>query len=184
MKKLLFFIVLLSFTTVGYSQLKGGIKGGLNLSQLDADGADASNRTGFHGGLYFEASLAGFGIMPEVLFSSQGSEFDGGGEFNLSYVQVPVLFKKSFAKVLNFHIGPQFGILLNAENEDGTDIKDSLKGSDLSLALGVGADLPAGISGGLRYVYGLSDIADDAGFGTEINSRTIQIYIGYKLFGN
>lgn len=181
-KTLLLLVAVFAFGFTQAQEIKGGIKGGLNLSSVDTDGA--SNRTGFHAGLYLDAGLAGFNIMPEVLFSSKGAEFDGGGEFNLTYVEIPVLFKKGFAKVLNVHLGPQFGLLLSAEDQDGNDLKEGLKGSDLSGVIGAGVDLPGGLSGGVRYVLGLSDINDIDGASESIKNKTIQVYIGYKLFGN
>ncbi|MEQ8926404.1 MAG: hypothetical protein RLO81_11355, partial [Fulvivirga sp.] len=63
------------------------------------------------------------------------------------------------------------------------DIKDELKGMDLSAVVGAGLNLPGGLSAGLRYVLGLSDIADNDAL-PETKNRTFQIYVGYKLFGN
>ena len=182
-KTLLLLVAVFAFGFTQAQEFKGGIKGGLNLSSVDTEGT--SGRTGFHAGLYFDAGMAGFNIMPEILFSTKGAEADnGGGELNLSYVEIPILFKKGFAKVLNVHLGPQFGLLLGAEDQDGTDIKEFYKGTDLSGVIGAGVDLPGGISGGLRYVLGLTDINDVAGATESVKNRTIQVYIGYKLFGN
>lgn len=186
MKKTIFLLFLLvGFGFSASAQISGGIKGGLNFAKLDydLDGVDPKSKTGFHVGVFADISLAGIGIMPEAYISFQGSEFDGGGELDLTYIQVPILLKKSFAKVLNIHLGPQFGILTTAEDEDGEDVKEFLKGSDLSLAVGAGLDLPIGLSAGLRYVYGLSDI-NDSPADVKIQGRTIQLYASYKLFGN
>ena len=186
MKKILLFVALVCFCSAGYAQVKGGLKAGLNFANtdIDADGIDPDSRTGYHAGLFLEIGLAGFHIMPEVLYS-----FKGADDYDFAYLEVPILFKKNFAKVLNIHLGPQFGFLTSAEFDAGVlgdvDIQDELKSTDLSAVIGAGVDLPAGISGGVRYVFGLSDVND--GFissDTEIRNRTLQVYVGYKLFGN
>jgi hypothetical protein len=180
MKKTIFLLFLL--VGFGYSasaQISGGIKGGLNFANVDVDG-DPDGRTGYHVGVFASIGAAGIFIQPELLYSAKGAE-----DFDLSYIEIPILLRKNFAKVLNIHLGPQFGILTSAESDFGTgsvDVKDELKGADLSAVFGAGVNLPGGLSAGGRYVLGLSDIDD--GFGTEIKNRTFQIYVGYKLFGN
>ncbi len=176
MKKPLAVLSLIIFTVLGAEAQKArvGIKAGANFANLDQVG-NPDGKTGFHGGLYAELGAGGFSIMPEVLFSTKGAK-----DVDLSYVEIPILLKKSFAKVLNFHLGPQFGFLTKAESTN-RDIKDTLKSSDISAVFGLGLDLPGGLTAGGRYVLGLGDI-DDSGT-LETKNKTFQIYIGYKLFG-
>ncbi len=185
MKKTILLVVALFAFGYTQAQLKGGIKGGLNFANVDSD-TDADGKTGYHFGVYLNAGLAGFSIQPEILYSVKGAE-----DFDLTYIEIPILLQKNFAKVLNIHLGPQFGFLTKAESEfvdpitgssTNADIKDNLKSADLSAVFGAGVNLPGGLSGGLRYVLGLSDIGDEVGF-PETKNRTFQIYIGYKLFG-
>jgi hypothetical protein len=191
-KRIMKKILLLTMVFIGaYSfanaQVSGGIKGGLNLANIDTDGSP-DGTTGYHAGVFLNFGFAGISLQPEVLYSVKGAK-----DFDLTYVEVPILLKKNFAKVINIHLGPQFGFLTKAEGIDvdgdgnsviGADIKDQLKTSDLSLVFGAGVDFPMGLSGGLRYVLGLSDVNDKyfitAG---KIKNKTFQIYIGYKLFG-
>jgi len=182
MKKSILLIVF-AFAAVSFAnaQVGFGIKGGLNFANVDVTG-DPDGRTGFHAGVFAEIGLAGIAIQPEVLFSAKGAD-----DFDLSYIEIPILLKKNFAKVLNIHVGPQFGFLTNAEANFGAgdeDIQDFLKSSDISGVVGAGVDLPAGIGGGLRYVFGFSDINDTLDFGAgapEIQNRTFQIYVSYKF---
>lgn len=177
MKKITILALFVICTVVGANaQVALGIKGGLNFASLDGKDLDVDSKTGYHFGAFAEIGLAGIAIQPELLFSTKG-----GDDFDLTYLEVPVLLKKNFAKVLNVHLGPQFGILTKAEASD-VDVKDFLKSTDLSLAVGAGLNLPVGLIGGVRYVYGLSDIND--GLGTEIKNRTIQVYVGWKFAGN
>jgi hypothetical protein len=104
----------------------------------------------------------------------------GNVDFNTSYVTIPVMVKLYLLAGLNIQAGPQFGLLTKAEY-DGVDIKDELKGSDISANIGLGWDLPFGLTVDARYNLGLSDISDNPGFG-ELKSRVIQISVGYKIF--
>jgi hypothetical protein len=61
-----------------------------------------------------------------------------------------------------------------------SDIKNDLKKTDLSLALGVGWDLPIGLSIDGRYNWGLSDINSGAD-ASSIKNQVWQISIGFKL---
>lgn len=176
MKKTLLVLSLIILTVLGAEAQKArvGLKAGANFANVDAAG-DPESKTGFHFGLYAELGAGGFSIMPELLFSTKGAK-----DFDLTYIEVPVLLKKSFAKVLNFHVGPQFGFLTKAE-ADGVDFKDFMKGTDVSAVFGAGLDLPGGLTAGARYVLGLTAIED---FGSvSIKNKTFQVYVGYKLFG-
>ena len=177
MKKTILVLSLIILAVIGAEAQKArvGIKAGANFANVDATN-NPDGKTGFHAGLYGEFGAAGISVMPEILFSSKGAK-----DFDLTYIEVPILIKKSFAKVLNIHLGPQFGFLTKADS-DGTDFKDALKGSDISAVFGLGVDLPGGLTAGGRYVLGLSGVEDN-NFTGEIKNKTFQIYLGYKLFG-
>jgi len=180
MKKSILLIVF-AFAAVSFAnaQVGFGIKGGLNFANVSVEDAleDPDSKTGFHAGVFAEIGLAGIAIQPELLFSVKGAD-----DFDLTYVEVPILIKKNFAKVFNIHLGPQFGFLTDAEFA-GQDASDFIKSTDVSAVVGAGLNLPAGIGGGLRYVYGLSDI-DDGLIDTEVTNRTFQVYLSYKFAGN
>lgn len=179
MKKLILSALLVGISMIAFSQAQVaiGVKGGLNLSKLDASGAD--NRTGFHGGAFALFKLSKIGIQPEILFSQQGSKFDVG-ELETSYINIPVMLKIYLAAGINLQAGPQFGFLSSAEL-DGVDAKDAYKKSDISAALGLGWDLPFGLTIDARYNLGLSDL-NDSGTGDAIKNQVIQISLGYKIF--
>jgi hypothetical protein len=109
-----------------------------------------------------------------------GSKFDDEVS-KIDYVSIPVLIRFNFAKIVNIHVGPQFGVLLSAKAED-VDFKDELKSTDLGVAAGVGLDLPMGLIVSARYVAGLSDI-NDAGGDLKLKNNVMQLSVGYKLFG-
>lgn len=161
-------------------QFAVGLKGGLNYARLD--GQDVrSNRTGFHAGAFTLIKLTKIGIQPEIIFSQQGSEFrdlDKDGSFD--YINIPIMLKLYTIAGINLQVGPQFGFLSRAEI-DNENVKGSFKDSDLSLALGLGWDLPFGLTIDARYNLGLSAIDDDPTKYNTIKNQVVQVSVGYKL---
>lgn len=176
-----------------------GLKGGLNFANQDIATVpeDINARTGFHAGVYAHISLGAIGIQPEILYSSQGSEFEqtvtgtnGQNTFSiknkLAYLNVPVLVRFNIA-MFNIHVGPQFGFLASADldvNDVANDVKDQYKSGDFSIAAGVGVNLPLNLNATVRYVAGLSDIGNEPDTLGEVKNATLQISVGYRLFGN
>lgn len=193
MKKRLLVLSLLTVFALGVQAQKAriGVKGGFNFANLDLSGSlsnlvETQTKTDFHIGAYGEFGLGGFALQPEFLFSTKGAKLEFpllgvSGKTNLTYIEIPILLKKSFAKVLNVHLGPQFGFLVAAKNLEGDDIKEQFKETDLSAIFGVGVDLPGGLGAGARYALGLSNINDT----DEITAKnkTFQVYVSYRLFG-
>ena len=100
---------------------------------------------------------------------------------------------------LNLQVGPQFGFLTSAKREDYAagqsgpittqDVKDDLKKMDISLGLGVGWDLPFGLTLDGRYNWGLTDNNDGATTDSgapigQIKNQVWQVSVGFKLFRN
>ena len=190
----LLFICFSFISIVGYAQmdLSIGVKGGINLSSLDTTvpaGESYETLTAIHIGLFTTFKFSKLGIQPEFLFSKQGAMTnDASGnelQIDLTYQNVPVIFKVYFARFFNLQAGPQLGLLTFAQ-KDGSgsstvDLKDDLKKTSLSLCLGAGVDLPMKVNFDVRYVMGLSDINDIPGENS-INNNILQASIGYRLF--
>lgn len=182
MKKLLVLVLVLSSVGAGYAQVQFalGLKAGANISKFDDDAAD--NLTSFHAGAFGLFKFTKIGIQPEILFSQQGATVkEAAGDFDLktSYMTIPVMLKLYLIGGLNLQAGPQFGFLTKAEL-DGQDAKESFKNSDLSANVGLGWDLPFGLTVDARYNIGLSDVNDDPSF-PSLKSRVIQVSVGYKI---
>jgi hypothetical protein len=177
-------VVLISGAAFSQAQFSLGIKAGPNFANIDTKssaGENYKNRTGFHGGAFALIKLTKIGIQPEILFSQQGSkvtintqDFDA----NYNYINIPIIFKLYTIAGINLQLGPQFGFVQRAEIDD-VNIKDHLKGSDFSAALGVGWDLPFGLTIDGRYNLGLSNISDMSG--EKIKNQVWQVSLGYKL---
>jgi hypothetical protein len=182
--------LLFAFGAFAQVQFALGIKGGMNFAKLNVDeGFSTKSRTGFHGGAFALIKLTKIGIQPEIIFSQQGSKlkFDAYNyEANYSYINIPVILKLYTIAGINLQAGPQFGFVTSADQKTTfagittkEDVKDRLKGSDISLALGAGWDLPFGLTIDARYNLGLTKVDDDSSVSTK--NQVIQISVGYKL---
>jgi hypothetical protein len=198
MKKLLLSSFVMVLAVYSYGQgISGGVKAGMNLAnqKYSADGIslDTKAKPGLHAGVFILAMInEKFGVQPEVLFSMQGSRWDFGGDdskLKFNYVNVPILLRYNITEMISIHAGPQVGLLLSAEAEaedgDTEDIKDDFKGVDFGAGTGVEFDLPMGLGFGARYVFGLSNIAEDGEDfdNVEVKNGAFQIYAKYNLFG-
>lgn len=164
-----------------------GIKGGVNLATVTGSDFDSpDSRTSFHVGLVGEMPIADIlSIQAEVLYSGQGFDFrpiPGGdkAEFQLDYINVPVLAKVYVFKGLSLEVGPQFGFLVNEKIkfESGDDIDlDDAKKFDFGVAGGLTFQTDMGLFASGRYVYGVSNIYDDV----NIKNSVFQIGLGYKF---
>lgn len=171
-----------------------GVKGGPNFSNLKTD-LDTEGQTGLHIGAYGMIKFTKFAIQPEILFSTQSTEFSTSGlrtEFETAYVNIPVMLKLYLVGGLNLQVGPQFGFTTLSEvtdltNGGTTDIADDLKGADVSLAIGAGIDLPFRFNLTARYNLGLSDINDtlnldlDPATNDELRNQVFQVSVGYAF---
>ena len=153
-----------------------GLKGGLTMSNLyiDRDELDDENaRFGYHVGLFSQIMFfETFGIQPEILYTTKGSKAKYTGaidqtiRFNLSYIDIPVLFVFRPGEVLEFHAGPYAGLLLSGNTEfsgliEGeSDIdRDDFNTLDYGFAGGLAINL-GNVQAGLRYNLGLNELAD------------------------
>jgi hypothetical protein len=178
MKKLFLLVVIILVPFIVHAQGIGlGIKAGANFSNPSTTNIDISSATNYHFGAYVNLNFSDkFGISPEVLYSVYGSKWNNVSvDFN--YLAIPVMLRFKPIKFLSLEAGPQFSFLTKAD----ASIKDQLKSNDFGLAFGAGLHLPLGFNIGARYIYGFSNISDVSD--QTINSRTLQLYAGWTIFG-
>ena len=172
-----------------------GIKGGLNFANLSVSqsaGENYNNRTGYHFGAYALIKLGKIGIQPELLFSKQGSKYSvntSNFDANFDYINIPIMLKLYTVAGINIQVGPQIGFLSSAQAKQTvngvsstTDLKDFYKNNDISLAMGLGWDLPFGLSIDARYNLGLSTINNSSTNTNDTKNQVFQISAGYRLF--
>lgn len=181
-------VVFMSATTI-YAQsddttTQFGVKAGVNLANIQGDDVgELDSRTSFHLGLFLEIPISErFSFQPEVLYSGQGFtavsrdqdnifDVDDNVEYQLSYIQVPLMAKFYLVKGLHIEAGPQFGFKVKEEidynpadeggnieiNSDDSYIKDF----DTNIAVGAGYKFDNGFLISARYTHGLTNIFKD-----------------------
>ena len=203
-------VALLSATTI-YAQADDntaqfGVKGGINLSNITGDDiGDLDSRTSFHLGLFMEIPISErFSFQPEVLYSGQGftvlsrdqdNIFDVGDnvEYQLSYIQVPLMAKLYLIKGLHIEAGPQFGFKVKEEIDykpgtEGGDMvidKDdsSIKSFDTNVAVGAGYKFDNGFLVSARYTHGLTNIFKDDSIFKNVDAKNsvLQFGVGFSF---
>ncbi|MBW8241434.1 PorT family protein [Muricauda oceani] len=151
-----------------------GVRGGANFATVAGDDFDSpDSRTSFYLGLLAEAPLSDHvSLQPEVFYSAQGFDITDepdtpDAQFQVDYIQVPVLLKFYIADGLNIHGGPQFGFKVNEEldfdpGEDSGDFdSDSINSFDFQGTAGVEYKFPSGFFIQGRYSYGFSEMIED-----------------------
>jgi hypothetical protein len=195
MKKLLLFIAVtvLSFTAAQSQEFRLGAKAGLNVASLGGDSygvGSLGSRTSFHVGGLVEIPLMGkFSVQPELLFSSEGSNWTFTGlddNLKLDYVRVPVLAKFYIIEGLSAEAGPVFGVLVNAKNDDGDDIKENFKTFDAAFGIGASYRLDMGVFFSLRYNKGLLNVNEDyeeegISYSYKNQSNVFQVSAGFSF---
>jgi hypothetical protein len=156
------------------AQVKFGLKAGLNLASYvgtDAQllGPGKEGKLDFNGGGLVNIGLCKkFSLQPEVFFSGQGTRADvgnssgGGAEFNVDYLNVPLLIKYNVTKGFAVEAGPQVGFLISAigkpytTGQSAVNEKNIFNTMDYSVAFGISYLTDANLGFDARYNWGLS----------------------------
>ena len=175
MKKVtgLVFIILMAFIAVpAKSQLKFGVKGGLNISSvhLNSDILKADNVTGFQIGPMIETTipLIGVGLDAAILYSQKGmdvkSETGTSTNVKTDYIDVPVNLKWKFGlPIIKGYLaaGPYIGFRVGGDKfwEIPGSVVGQVKAKNFSAGLnfGAGVELISHLQVGINYGLGLTD---------------------------
>lgn len=207
-KTYIILILLANMLTVKAQDVKFGLKGGVNFSNISISGGnsvtnpDTTTRTSFHLGGLVEVKLADkFALQPEIQYSSvgykfaltgieQGISYRGDVVDKIDYLSIPVLVKYFAAEGFSLDFGPQVGFLISHK----ADIKVNVLGNSSTQTVDL-ADESEKIEFGLnfgatykfknnlflsgRYNLGLSNIQKESTDGEKILNRTFQLSLGY-----
>ena len=201
MKKRLFLVItvllLFAVSSAAQFQFGAGVKGGLNLSTQTTTGEGAGvavrQLIGYNGGVYGNLFITDkFGFQAELAVCSRGSDWDDvyyNVKDKLTYIDLPLLFKFQPLKYANVHVGPSFGYLLSAKQEDKddgeiTDIRDWYNSLDVGLAFGAEANLPFRVNFTVRYVLGLVSATNDEEYIDPWRNNFLQFSLGFRLIGD
>ena len=150
MKKFFTLVVLLATMTVAaQAQVKFGVKGGLNLTNMKFDNSivDKSNQTGFFIGptINFTLPVVGLGIDASALYDQRSAKIEGSEDkLKQQSIQIPINLRYGFGlgNTASFYIfaGPQFGFNIGDKTTNllNNALEWRLKDSNLSANLGVG----------------------------------------------
>ena len=175
MKKVtgLVLVILMVFIAVpAKSQLKFGVKGGLNISSvhMNSDILKADNVTGFQIGPMIETTipLIGIGLDAAILYSQKGMDVksEAGTSTNVKtdYIDVPVNLKWKFGlPIIKGYLaaGPYIGFRVGGDKfwEIPGSVVGQVKAKNFSAGLnfGAGVELISHLQVGINYGLGLTD---------------------------
>lgn len=180
-----FFGIAAASAQTNNSGIEFGARGGVNFATIANENSSFDSpdkRTSFYAGLVAEMPLQErFSLQGEVFYSGQG--FDAGNsvndyktEYQVDYIQVPLLAKFYIVEGLSIAAGPQFGFKVNEEidyepTNDGGDINtNSLKTFDFQGTAGLEYKFNNGLFLQGRYAYGFSDLIEDNSIHTSVFS--------------
>ena len=157
------------------AQFSIGAKVGANLNKIDGKSFKEEFNTSYHAGGFAIIGLGEkFSLQPEVLWNQTISKTDTSikqipsdafsafknGEVKLDYLSIPVLLNYKFiGNFLTLQAGPQFGILLNKDENLLKNGEQAFKSGDFSMVGGAQIKISKFV-GAARYVIGLHNISD------------------------
>ena len=184
MKKIVGLILLAVMVLIAVpakSQIKFGIKGGLNISSVhfNKDLVGKDNVTGFNIGPMVEvmAPIMGVGFDAAILYSQKGIGVKSEKDIKNDYIDVPVNLKWKFGlPIIKGYLaaGPYVGFRVGGDKlwDIPGSVGDQLKAKSFNagLNLGAGVELIKHLQVGFNYALGLTD--DYSASKLELNGKT------------
>ncbi|HUQ65514.1 MAG TPA: porin family protein [Flavitalea sp.] len=192
-KPISLFLFALALSTFSFAQgFHVGLKGGANMYKIEGKSFSEEFNYGYNAGLFTEINFSKhIGIQPEILWNQSQtkttSKFkdmynNGVSELKgvtLNYLSIPLLLNLSPSRFITFQAGPQFGVLLNKDQNLLQNGKSAFKTGDLSMLGGVQLNL-GGFKLGGRYTVGLTNI-NDIDNQDKWKNQGFQLYAGFRL---
>jgi Outer membrane protein beta-barrel domain len=176
-----------------------GFVGAVNMSTFGgSDASGAKNKVSFSLGGFARVPMGPmWSFQPELEYAGKGAKEDfagGTGTVDLSYIEVPLLFRvaspSSPAGQLYGEFGPAVAVKIDCTisgTSGGVTVSGScssnnvdLKSSDFGGVVGAGYEFPLsgmGLSIGVRYNYGFSELVS----GSNAKNRNLQFVAGLRL---
>lgn len=159
---LLAIVVTISSFSYAQSNIKFGIKAGVNYANFTNTQIKTDAITSYHAGLLLEIGLFdNLAIQPEILYSTVGASFDTAvTDFKneLGYISIPLMAKFNLSETLFLEAGPQGSFLL--ENKD--EVYSDYNKFDFAVNAGLGVNLTKNLFASARYSLGVTEISRTA----------------------
>lgn len=188
-------IAVVFFTQVTNAQFTAGIKGGANLTKIDGKSFKEEFKTGYLLGGFAMIGLGEkFALQPEILWNQSTTRVDTSfktvyqtafqevkdGNVKLNYLSVPILLNyKLIGNFLSLQVGPQFGILINKDDNLLENGRQAFKSGDFSMLGGAQIKISKFV-GSARYVVGLNNL-NDIDNKDKWKSQGLQLAVGLAL---
>lgn len=188
-------VVLVAFAAinnVNAQDLSFGPKVGYNNASLNGSNFrefhDNNSINGMHVGLFAEVRFNKFAIQPEVYYSTEGGKWKVGvnegsleHNFDLEYIQVPLMFKYYLTNGIAIEAGPQAGFLTNSDVKFSDLDPNSAKFNefDFSVNAGLSINLPLNFMISARYNAGLTNVVDHPD--VDWKNRVLRLSLGYRF---
>ena len=184
MKKISLLFACAVFSTAIFAQtdVKLGIKAGLNVASINVEeGEETDSRLAPHVGLLAHIHLApNWALQPEIMYSGQGLE-NNDFKWKLHYVNIPVNVQYMFDNGFRLQTGPQVGFLAKGEIDPGdVDLGDDLKKTDVSWTFRHGYLSYSGFGVDARYNLGLTNI-NEFDESNKATNRVFQVGLFYMF---
>ena len=187
------FLFAIAISTFGFAQgFHVGLKGGVNMYKIESKSFSEEFKHSYNAGIFTEINFSKkIGIQPEILWNQSqtrtSAKFkdiynDGVGELKgvtLNYLSIPLLLNVSPSRLITFQAGPQFGVLINKDQNLLENGKSAFKSGDLSMLGGLQLNL-GGFKLGGRYTVGLTNI-NDIDNQDKWRNQGFQLYAGFRL---
>jgi hypothetical protein len=187
-------IALVFASQAAFAQLNIGVKAGTNIGKVDGKSFNDEFRYGYLLGGFAEIGLGGkLSIQPEVLLNQYATKVDSSfssiyqnaahdvtnGKVKLNYLSIPIMLNYKLGNVLSLQAGPQFGVLMNKNNNLLENGKEAFRNGDFALAGGAQISISKlRVTG--RYVVGLNNI-NDIDNQDQWKSQAFQVTLGFAL---
>ncbi|WP_448701665.1 porin family protein [Mucilaginibacter sp. AW1-3] len=200
MKKIIFLAAGLLFAGAVNAQIKFGVAGGVNFSNIiktDDPNFTTDYRTGFNAGVTMDIHLIGpLSFDPEILYSTKGYKaHTTSGEFNqrTNFIDAPLLAKLKVAPGFGIIVGPQISFLMSTTNtfsngfstvqqQHYEDDSNRFRKSLIDGVLGLNIDLGSNVDLRARYTIDLQqNNADETSQTPQYRNQVWQIGLGFKI---
>lgn len=192
-KTLLTIVIFFLFSTITVAQeFSFGPKVGYNNAKLEGenfrDFHKKNSINGYHIGLFAELRFNKIAIQPEVFYSSKGGQWTTTSseqlvehDFNLNYIDVPLIFKYYLTNGIAIEAGPQAGFLTDSgmKFSDLSPESPKFNDFDFSVNIGISINLPFHLMLSVRYNAGLTEVIDHQD--VDWKNRVMKLSMAYRF---